>query len=809
LNSNNKFAEQWQHDGSGLVSWQPGHLKHFAAQFSIIPENAIVKRFIPATLVLLFLAPGAHAQSVLEGRVFTRADSALASVYIEARPLDREDVTFRLLTDARGRFRQRVAAGSYRLRVSHIGFAVVNRDVLVHGDSTTHIDIVLEERALELRPLTVAAERARAAFEASAGRTSHELARDELKLIPGLAETDVLRAIEVLPGVVSTSDFSSAFNVRGGSADQNLIALDGFPIFNPFHLGGLFSVFNSDMVNRAELQAGGFPAQYGGRVSSVLNVESDPGPRGLDLRGGVSLLATRLAIAGDATPETAERLGLQSARGRLAVRRSYFDQLFRPFFEFPYHLTDLQTYLEGWTRGGNRVSLTGYTGRDLLNFVGVDSFPLQIRWNWGNDVIGGRWLGHLEGGAQLDARLGYSRFNTAILFPEFADTRFRSQIQQGLFSIDLQLPASTRFESRLGAEVNRLGYANLAQTGGTVFRQGDESGWLAGAYAQTIWRPGSPWLVELGARSDAWFGGKDAVVLQPRLAIKHFFDASTAAKLAVGRYAQFLHSLRDEELPIGIDIWVLAGQRAPYVVSDQLQAGLEAFRGDWYASLEGYYRNFDGVTANNMADDPNRADDDMLAGRGRSYGVDVLLRRDEGRVRGFLSASWLKAERTFADVTSGQIPPLEETFAPVFDRRLDLDLVLRTMLPRDWEAGIRWNFGSGIPYTKPLGSYLFYEYHIVSRGRRRLDDSPDSASTAILIGPRNGARYPAYHRLDFSLRKTMKKSWGQLTPYLEVLNVYNRKNVLFYFYDYNRDPAVRSGVSMFPLLPTVGAEIVF
>jgi TonB-dependent receptor-like protein/carboxypeptidase family protein len=768
-----------------------------------------VKNIIPGILLVLFLAARTQGQSVLEGRVLTRGDSALASVYIEGHLGTRDELAFRLLTDARGGFRQRVVAGSYRLRVSHIGFAAATVEVVVQGDSTTHVSIVLEERALELRPITVAAERARAEFETNAGQTSHELAHAELKLIPGLAETDVLRAIEVLPGVVSTSDFSSAFNVRGGSADQNLIALDGFPIFNPFHLGGLFSVFNSDMVNRAELQAGGFPAQYGGRVSSVLNVESDPGPRGLDVRGGVSLLATRLTVAADAAPETAERLGLQSARARVAARRSYFDQLFRPFFEFPYHLTDVQTYLEGWTRAGHRISLTGYTGRDLLNFVGVDSFPLEMRWNWGNDVVGGRWFGHLRSGAQFDARLGYSRFNTAIFFPGFGDTHFGSRIQQGLFNIDLLLPASKQFEPRFGAEVSRLGYANLARTGGTVFRQGSESGWLTGVYAQTNWRPGSPWLIEAGLRSDAWFSGDDAVVLQPRVAAKLFLDQHTAAKLALGRYAQFLHSLRDEELPIGIDIWVLAGQRAPYVVSDQVQAGLEAFRGNWYTSLEGYYRHFDGVTANNMAEDPNNAQDDLLAGRGTSYGVDFLLRRDEGRLRGFLSASWLKARRTFPDANSGEIPAPEQTFAPVFDRRLDLDLVLRTTLPRDWEAGLRWNFGSGLPFTKPLGSYLYYEYHIVSGGRRRLSDSPDSATTAILIGPRNGTRYPAYHRLDFSLRKTMRTSWGQLNPYLEVLNVYNRKNVLFYFYDYNRNPAVRSGVSMFPLLPTIGAELVF
>jgi hypothetical protein len=612
----------------------------------------------------------------------------------------------------------------------------------------------------------------------------------------------------VLPGVVNTSDFSSAFNVRGGSADENLITIDGFPIFNPFHLGGLFSVFNSDLVSRAELSAGGFPAQYSGRVSSVLNVESDPGARGFDVRGGVSLLATRLAVGADLPDGAANALGFRTGRARLSVRRSYFDQLFRPFFDFPYHLTDVQGYAELWSRGGNRLSFTGYTGRDILDFVGVDSFPLKIRWDWGNDLAGLRWLQH-SGRVVIDARAGFSRFQTALAFPEFGDTRFRSQIRQGFLKADLEIPTGAALELRTGAELDRFSYHNLAESGGTVFRRGNDVSYQAGGYAQASWRPSPRWLVEAGARFDSWSSSRDYSVVQPRLALKHFLDANTALKLALGRYGQFVHSLRDEELPVGIDIWVTSGERAPRLVSDQVQGGLELFRGSWYGALEGYYRNFAGVAANNIADDPNRSDDDLLTGDGVSYGGDLIVRKDAGRVRGFISITWLKAERTFPDFTSGIDPAPVVTYAPVFDRRLDIDLVLRTTLPRAWELGARLNYGSGLPYTKPDGAYLFYEYHLVNRGRRLISDEPDSARTAILLGPRNGARYPAYHRLDISLRKTMQRSWGQLTPYIDVLNVLNRKNVLFYFYEYNQNPPIRSGVSMFPLLPTLGLEVVF
>ncbi|HSL69513.1 MAG TPA: TonB-dependent receptor, partial [Longimicrobiales bacterium] len=396
-----------------------------------------------------------------------------------------------------------------------------------------------------------------------------------------------------------------------------------------------------------------------------------------------------------------------------------------------------------------------------------------------------------------------------IEFPEFGDTRFRSRIEQGFARADVQWAAHRDLELRTGVEADRIVYANRAASGGTVFRQGSARSWLLGGYLQANWRPNSSWLVELGGRTDTWQGDRTELVAQPRIAVKHFVSPNAAVRLAAGRYGQFVHSIRDEELPVGIDIWVTTGERAPRVTSDQVQSGLEVFRGDWYFTLDGYYRAFKGVVTNNLADDPNTPLDDLLAGDGSSYGADLLLRKDAGPVRGFVSVSWLKAERSFPDPNRGIDPAPIVRYAPIFDRRLDLDLVLRTTLPRQWELGARFNFGTGLPYTRPLGSFLYYEYHIVQRGRRLISDRPDSARSAILLSDRNAERYPAYHRLDLSLRKTLQKSWGQLTPHLDVLNVLNRKNVLFYFYEYDRDPPIRSGVSMFPLLPTIGLEVVF
>jgi len=531
---------------------------------------------------------------------------------------------------------------------------------------------------------------------------------------------------------------------------------------------------------------------------------------GLDIQGGVSLLATRVAAGVDLPKPLLDGTGLTSGRARLSVRRSYFDQLLKPAFDFPYHLTDVQLFSEAVSSNGTRVRLTGYSGRDVLDLAGVDSFPLKVRWQWGNDVIGGTITTPVGGGRVLETRAGYTRFQTDIRFPEFGDTEFSGRIDQALLRAELSGRRSS-VAWRTGASVDWLSYDNLAQSGGAVFDQSNDSGWMLSTFAQQSLRTGAL-LVETGLRVDAWLPKSSGALasLQPRLALKYFVGDSEniAFKLAAGRYAQFAHSIRDEELPLGIDIWVLSGDGAPVTVSDQVQGGIEAYLPkQWYAQVEGYYRLFDGVAANNTAEDPNDLRDDLLRGTGLSYGADVQVRRDGGRVRPMLAVSWLKATREFDDVGVDPNDPPKLRYAPIFDRRLDVDLVVLAMLPRDWMLSFRWNVGTGLPYTRPVGSHVVYDYSVL---RSRLS-GPARGDTAIavVLGERNAERYSVYHRLDAGVRRTFTKRWGTLTPSFDLLNVYDKRNVLFYSFEYDQSPATRSGVSMFPLLPTIGVEVRF
>jgi hypothetical protein len=783
--------------------------------------------FVLLSICPLGLSPaGLRAQTgLLDGRVRDDAGAAVygANVELFARSASAADARAlrSAFTDPLGVFRmESVETGSYRIRVSSLGFET-REDTVTVGDARSTLELSMTRTAIALEGITVETirQRERISFERDAGATIREITKGEMLRLPGLAEADPLRAVEVLPGVVSVSDLSSAFHVRGGSADQNLILLDGVPLLSPFHLGGFFSVFNADMLRSAELQSGGFSAQHGGRISSVLEINSDAGDGRFRADAGVSLLASRLALAGG-LGAAAGKLGLREARWRASARRSYLDWVLKPIFHFPYHLTDLQGVFEGWTEGGDRISLTAYSGRDQLDLGRLDpeSFPLRIAWGWGNDAVGGSWTRALQGGGSVQLSAGGTRFASDLGFPDFEDINFETSVDQLYARAEVSGRPANGLRLQTGAAIDRMSFDNLAEAGGTVFGQGDGSGWLFGGYGLAEWTRQGAWILEAGARVDVWnpYTGDVGVEVAPRLAAKRFlWDGRVAVKGALGRYTQFVHSLRDEELPIGLDVWVVSGQGVPSLRSDQIQGALEAYLTDqWFVSAEAYLRTFDGVVAFNPAEDPNDTYDDLLSGRGRSQGVDFLVRREGGAWGGWMALSWLRARRTFPDFLA---PPLadggtpEVDYSPVFDRRVDLDLVMRFPLPFSWLGGLRWNLATGTPYTRPLGTYAYFRPRFVDRGGRFSwnQDEGDFGRWAVALGGRNAERYPTYHRLDVSARRTFEKSWGSITPHVDVLNVYNRKNVLLYYFDYQDETPRRWGISMFPFLPTIGVEVSF
>lgn len=774
--------------------------------------------------------PALPLDATLSGRVRSEVEVPVANATARLRLLADSTVQSVTGTDALGFFTFRdLMAGRYRLTIGRIGYGLHDQEIEVAPDTELQLEISLAEEAIELDAVVVEARRSRqrTRFEESAGITVQELGVEELRSLPGLAEPDPVRAVSLLPGVTRVSDFTAVLNVRGGSGDQNLILMDRVPLFHPYHLLGLFSVFNPDMVERAELRSGGFPAEYGGRTSSVLLVESDVGDGTLGVDAGLGLISSRVAVRGGLPSGTRDGLGLAAARWKISARRSYWDLVTRVTEStFPYTLADFQAIFEGWTKGGDRVRINAYSGRDRINlreleflFTSLESVVddlgddegagWNVRWPWGNDAVGASWTHLMPGGGTLEVHGSYSHFGARFGFTEYEDTRVETEIGQSSLGADLELRPTPRTRWKSGFSATHRESRNVSEGVPPNFQNSEGSGWESSAYTQVAWTSKRPWLVEAGLRWDRWQprGGPGEAVPAPRLAVKRFLgDGRWAVRVAGGRHTQFLHSLRDERLPISMDAWVLSGEYVPALISDQVQAGAEGFFGsdrEWFASAEAYFRTYDGVVTQNWADDPRNPADDLLSGEGRSIGIDALVRKDAGKTRGWVSVSLLKATRSFADTDAGLVPAPIIEFPPIFDRRLEIDVAIQRDLPWGVEAGLRWNLGTGAPYTAHLARFGKYEQRLTDL---RYDYA--SVRTAVL-GPRNGARLPAYHRLDVSLRKTLYRGWGTLSPYISVINVYNRNNVLWRQRHYSSGNLTGVDNYMLPILPTFGLEVSF
>ena len=533
---------------------------------------------------LVFQAPLFAQDGGLQGRVRDQDGAAVVSASVLV--LRGDTVVRGTDTDRLGAFRiESLRPGSYTVVVRALSYGELARAVTVSPGSIQDLDLRIEAQPIVLEGISVDAFRSRnrVRFEEMPGVTEREVSTEEIKLVPTIIEADPLRAIEVLPGVVSTSDLSSSYNVRGGSADQNLILLDGTPLFSPFHLGGFFSVFNADMIRRAELRSGGFAAEHGGRVSSVLEIESDPGRGDFSVDAGVSLLASRVAVGARVPKQIAHALGLTESRWRASARRSYFDL----FTSAPYALTDYQIVVENWTPGGARLALTGYTGGDDIDLGDFDANEaLRVSWDWGNDALGVRWTHPRRGGGSLDLLANWSRYGGILDFIDFSGTKFVSRISQFQTRLDYKARPMPSVGIDGGWSVERISYENVLTFGGSDF-----GGVRCGKRGRASCSVRTPNSVGSGPAVGSWrrghvlmFGGRPegrrgVGAPPPRLAVKRFMGRNSAIKFSAGRYSQFLHSLRDETVPIGLDTWLVTGPGVPHVVSDQAPSGLRGLCG--------------------------------------------------------------------------------------------------------------------------------------------------------------------------------------------------------------------------------------
>ncbi|MEJ2048246.1 MAG: TonB-dependent receptor [Calditrichota bacterium] len=672
-----------------------------------------------------------------------------------------------------------IPPGRHTLKVSFIGFKTFSQVIELKDGEKKFLNIALIPEAVQGDEVIVSAESETNAREIQISQV--ELSAKNVRDAPQLAEADLFRTLQALPGVVAESDFSTGLVVRGGNTDQNLIMLDGITVYNPSHMGGLFSNFLLDATKDALFIKGGFPAEYGGRMSSVLNVISKSGNmKHYTGSVGVSLLSSRLSM----------EIPVRNGSLLLAGRRTYFDQVLKMLDkEFPYYFYDFQGSFFQDLSPYDRLSISGYFGNDVLDWD-----RLNFKLNWGNRTISSNWRHVFSPQLFSNFMLATSKFKTSVLLGGDQGVNSTNDVIDYTISGDLSYLHSGDHISKFGFEVKKLtfNYQDIYDNR-TLFRLKQAPTEIS-AYFQNDWKINSTWIVKPGLRVSYFSKIKNSFYLEPRFALKYKLRTGEYLTYATGLYRQFIFTVQDEYNPTFINSWFAIDKTVPTGRSLHNIIGYE--RELWSTTtleIELYHKTLDNMltyresrsSVDEELGDDVKANELFVPSNGYSYGIELFLHKKYGQLAGWIGYTLNWAKKTLDG----------DTYYASFDRRHNIDLLLSYDVGRNWRLGIRFNYGSGFPFTRAIGSYEERDGNLVTR--------------RLIYGKRNRFRYPAYHRLDLSMTKYFK--WLGLDWQLDfqTVNAYNRENVFFYEWDFDQNPAEQTVIPMLPLIPTLGISTNF
>ena len=643
-----------------------------------------------------------------------------------------------------------------------------------------------------------------------------KLPMEEIKKLPALmGEVDVLRSLQLLPGVMSATEGSTGFFVRGGAADQNLVLLDDAVVYNPGHLLGFFSVFNADAIKNTTLIKGSLPAKYGGRLSSVVDIQMKEGnSKKWAAQGGIGVISSRLAIEGPIIKDKASFI--------VSSRRTYALDLAQPFlnggnFEGTnYYFYDLNTKVNYRISDKDRLYFSGYFGRDVFRFRSA-SQDFEFDLPYGNSTATLRWNHLFSDRLFMNVSAIYNDYQFNF---EGGQETFRASLFSGITDYNVKAdfdyyPSQNHF-IRFGASFIRheLQPQLITATTGDVDFSNDlltKYGNEYAFYVQDEYKVNSRLSLNMGIRlslftqygpyqssiSSTLFEAGEPVITywtpEPRLSFRYRLSPKISLKGGVAYTAQYLHLVSNSTSTLPIDIWVPSTELVKPQRGMQYSVGyFQNFHSnDYEFSAEVYYRNLYNQVdyRDDYVNNPsNDVELDFVFGEGRAYGLELLLKKSKGDFTGWLSYTLSRTERSFPDIEDGRWYPA------FYDRTHDFSVVGMYSLSKKWEVNGTFIFGTGNAYTPVAGAY-------------RIENRVNA-----FYGPRNSNRLIPYHRFDLSFTYTPKpnatkrftSSWN-----FSIYNAYNRMNPTFIYNAFETDAesaAVESKafrVSLFPIIPSV------
>ncbi|MCU0450882.1 MAG: TonB-dependent receptor [Bernardetiaceae bacterium] len=719
-------------------------------------------------------------------------------------------------TNVYGFYSLTLPAATYELVVSFVGYNNVSRQVDLR--SNQKLDVELTETTLELGEVVVTG------IEEDVNVKSIEMSTVKVDIktiqkIPAfLGEVDIVRSIQLLPGVSTVGEGATGFNVRGGGIDQNLVLLDEAPVYNSAHLFGFFSVFNPDAVKDVKLVKGGIPAEFGGRLSSLLDVRMKEGnSKRFSVSGGIGAIFSRLTVEAPIVKDKASFI--------VAARRSYIDVLARPFLsgdlaDSRFNFYDLTAKVNWQVNPKNSLYLSGYFGRDV--------FGAGFAFNWGNSTATLRWNHLFSDRLFMNLTTYYSNYDYLLGFrDEVQNSRFdwRSNIIN--YSVKPDFTYFLNANNTIKFGVQGILY-DFRPGNATVSSQGQENdisldpkyALESGIYLANEQKLGSRLTLQYGLRyslfrymgrgtaytfgeaipntrrvlaSERTYGQWEAIQTygnwEPRFSINYSLGQGSSLKASYNRMAQYIHLVSNTSASTPLDVWTPSTNNIAPQLADQVALGyFKNFRDNAYeASVEVYYKDLQ-----NQLDYIDNADlllnsyleADLVQGIGRAYGAEFYLKKAKGKLTGWISYTVARSERRVEGINRS------EWFANRFDRLHNLNVTVAYDVATRWNLAANFVLQSGTPITFPTNRLEVQGYVV-----------PHNTEEA-----RNNFRVPAYHRLDLSATHYNKKREGRrFESYwvFSVYNVYNRRNPFAIYFRRNEDVPINTEAVRFSVIGSI------
>ncbi|SKC86226.1 TonB-dependent receptor [Ohtaekwangia koreensis] len=731
-------------------------------------------------------------------------------------------------TNAYGFYSITVPKGKYEVQYSFVGYTSQSVSITLDADVSRNIELggvaqIMNEVEISERPIdenVIAVQ-----------MSKNTLNMSQVKKLPTLfGEVDIIKNVQALPGVISAGEGTSAFFVRGGGGDQNLILIDEAPIYDASHLGGLVSVFNADVIKESELYKGGIPSRFGGRLSSILEVRTiDGNNKRLGVTAGIGTMASRVMIEAPLKKDKSSFI-LSGRTSNLGLYLTAADT------ENKINFYDLNAKINWRANNKNRFFLSGYTGRDNISFSGGD-----IGFGWGNSTATFRWNHLFNERLFSNTTLIASNFDYSFEIKDpIQGFKWTSSLQEVSLKNDLTYFINVNNEFTFGYHLSGRRFSPALvepNSDESMFERTEFDKMYAldhGIYISNQRRITEALTLDVGLRLSifqnmgpgkvylyedpkdnadptridsmdykSWETVKTYINLEPRLGIRYSLSDDKSIKLSYNRMVQNTHLIAAGTVPLPFNTWSPSGYYLKPQIADQIALGyFQNLKDNMYeASVEVYYKDAQNITdfADNAEIQLNKnLTTEYRQGDAWSYGAEFMVNKKEGRLTGMVSYTWSKALRQIEGVNQGR------EYAANYDRRNVVNMNAAFELNDKWTFGGAFTYSTGRPTTVPSAKYEYGSY------------LPDA------VTERNGYRLPAFHRLDLSAtlnpRKNANRKWkGQWI--FSIYNVYSRKNAFTLYTRTKQDSdgnIIGDGtekearmVYLFPFMPSVTYNIKF